>query len=434
MSKTNSQADIASEEQLVLRANKIVIKKNNQRVASNSHITDTMLRFVVEILRHHKLYKLVSLIVTGIVHSTNLDFASLIWEEFEWQSVERSPRPSKMSKLLYTRFTKPIINHFPSKNKSDYKFGMEILDTMIINAIKKLAGYKLYMAKKVENKNAKTVNEPEEKHVSPVKSGRRKGCMCYGDQVVNVLNKPKKDVLPRKIRSLTLAEETIVETYAEWGQKLKGPVVEDPTVQSLLDLRKGSKASIIESLRHKKQAVTGEGSSNAHNKHYADSDTNSDAILYSSCSEESENETDDADDSDMDLSINNPNRNLLNETPYNDLMDLVSNPVYTDAQTTSAVIYAEGNPELTSYISGAQKFREYDQKLEAVTNFNVFEAFKKAVQAKVLIEMKKLLPTHIPKAVANYVRPRLNTSVLDVIKNNQISLFTQSSTSTDDIS
>ncbi|GJX46564.1 hypothetical protein Tco_0271754 [Tanacetum coccineum] len=64
MSKTNSQADIASEEQLVLRANKIVIKKNNQRVASNSHITDTMLIFVVEILRHHKLYKPVSLTVT----------------------------------------------------------------------------------------------------------------------------------------------------------------------------------------------------------------------------------------------------------------------------------------------------------------------------------------------------------------------------------
>ncbi|GJX46565.1 hypothetical protein Tco_0271755 [Tanacetum coccineum] len=273
-----------------------------------------------------------------------------------------------MSKLLYTRFTKPIINHFPLKNKSiprrsssklhssqddqpitklsntikgDYKFGMEIPDTMIINEIKKLAGYKFYMAKKVKNKNAKTVNEPEEKHVSPVKRGRRKGFMCYGDQVVNVLNKPKKDVLPRKIRSLTIVEETIVgdleisfiiqeprtqrrrrsqviidsqiddavvETYAEWGQKLKGPVLEDPAVQSLLDLQKGSKASIIESLRHKKQTVTGEGSSNAYNKHYANSDTNSDAILYSSCSEESENETDDADDSDMDLSINNPNR------------------------------------------------------------------------------------------------------------------------------
>ncbi|GKA44947.1 hypothetical protein Tco_0737743 [Tanacetum coccineum] len=225
-------------------------------------------------------------------------------------------------------------------------------------------------------------------------------------------------------------------------------------------------------------------------------DTNSDEVLYSSCSEESENETNDADDSDMDLSDDNPDKdddaagfgvfmynksteipnstylsptvtsssldfiqNLLNETPANELTDLVSNPVYTDAQTTSAVIYPEGNHELTSYISCAsevplgthvdfqatnvllqemfpdenahhkpslpvkkipynattpqpsslqakakklmqkakpnmrkinfkkaviQKFREYDQNLEALTNFNVSEAFEKAVQAKVL--------------------------------------------------
>ncbi|GKB26474.1 hypothetical protein Tco_0865875 [Tanacetum coccineum] len=64
MSRTNSQAEIVSEEQLVPRANKLVIKKNNLCVASDSNITDTMLRFIVEILRHHKLYKLVSLTAT----------------------------------------------------------------------------------------------------------------------------------------------------------------------------------------------------------------------------------------------------------------------------------------------------------------------------------------------------------------------------------
>ncbi|GJU87286.1 hypothetical protein Tco_1294832, partial [Tanacetum coccineum] len=56
----------------------------------------------------------------------------------------------------------------------------------------------------------------------------------------------------------------------------------------------------------------------------------------------------------------------------------------------------------------------------------------KAIQAKVLTEIKKLLPTHIPNATANYVKPRLNTSVLEIMKTNQINLFTQSSTSTDD--
>ncbi|GJU14293.1 hypothetical protein Tco_1142259 [Tanacetum coccineum] len=277
MSRTNSQAEIVSEEQLVPRANRLVIKKNNQRVASDSHITDTMLRF------------------------------------------------------------------------------------------------------KVESEKAKIVDEPKEQHVSPVKSGRGKGFMCYGDQVANVPNKLMKDVVPRKTRSLTIAEETVVvtNTYAEWGQKLKGPAVDDPAVQSLLDLQKGSKVSRLESLKQKKQAVVGEGSSATHNKYYDSSDNDSDATLYSLSLDktgECANETDDADESDMDLPDDNPHgdddaarygvfmhnkstatpnstylspmvtsssldfiQNLLDETPANELMDFMSHPVYTDAHTTSVV-------------------------------------------------------------------------------------------------
>ncbi|GJZ20621.1 hypothetical protein Tco_0557211 [Tanacetum coccineum] len=110
-------------------------------------------------------------ILWGIIHSANLDFASLIWDEFKWKTVERSSRPSKMSKLLYTRFTKLIIDYLLSLNKSiphrsdsklhssqddhlitnllnttngDYKFGMEVLDAMTSDEIKKKAGYKYY--------------------------------------------------------------------------------------------------------------------------------------------------------------------------------------------------------------------------------------------------------------------------------------------------
>ncbi|GJV26409.1 hypothetical protein Tco_1379104 [Tanacetum coccineum] len=145
----------------------------------------------------------------GTVYSANLDFASLIWDEFEWQTVERSSRPSKMSKLLYTRFTNLIIDYLLSLNKSiprrldsklhssqddhpitkllnttngDYRFGMEVPDAMINDAIKKKAGYKYDMAKKVE--------------------------------IANVPKKLKKDVVPRKTRSLTIVAEAIVEESA----------------------------------------------------------------------------------------------------------------------------------------------------------------------------------------------------------------------------
>ncbi|GKD29040.1 hypothetical protein Tco_1239818 [Tanacetum coccineum] len=352
---------------------------------------------------------------------------------------------------------------------------MEVPDAIISDAIRKKEGYTYYMAKKMESKKAKIIDEPEEQHVSPVESRRGKGFLCYNDQVANVTDKLKKDVVPGKTRSLTIAEETVVDMYNEWGQKLKGLAVDDPAVQLFLDKP-----------------------------------------------EESANKTNDANESDMDLSDDNLHRDddvaeyevfmhnkstaipnstylssmvssslldfiqtLLHETAANELMDFMSHPVYIDAQTTLVVHNPEGKPKLTSYISGASEVplgthvevlatknlmqemfldenahhlssppaikksnpknpqpnslqakakKEYDQKLEALTNFNISEAFEKAVQAKVLTEIKKLLPTHISNVVANYVRPRLNTFVLKVMKTNQINLFTQSSTSTNDLS
>ncbi|GJX86714.1 hypothetical protein Tco_0337488 [Tanacetum coccineum] len=265
MSRANPQALIVFEEQLVPSANRLTIKKNNQRVASDSNITGSFLRLVVGILRHHKLYKPVSLTATvpviylhqfwttithnsnshtfnfqldiqtytltvgllrnvlrmppldankpytkpptkkqilafikklgkdtswdtarllilqilwGIVHSANLDFASLIRDEFEWQAVDRTTKQTKMSKLMYTHFTKLIIDHFLFCNKSiprrldselhsegqdspltkltntvvaKFKFGMEIPDTMINDAIKQSAGYKYYKHKRNES-------------------------------------------------------------------------------------------------------------------------------------------------------------------------------------------------------------------------------------------------------------------------------------------
>ncbi|GJR93844.1 hypothetical protein Tco_0266018 [Tanacetum coccineum] len=70
MSRANPQATIVSKEQLIPRANRLVVKKKNQRVTSYLNIIDTMMRFVVGIFRHHKLYKPVSLTATIPTSST----------------------------------------------------------------------------------------------------------------------------------------------------------------------------------------------------------------------------------------------------------------------------------------------------------------------------------------------------------------------------
>ncbi|GKB45402.1 hypothetical protein Tco_0896155 [Tanacetum coccineum] len=57
MSRANPQAAIISEEQLVPSANRLINKKSNQRVASDSNIRDTLLKLVIGILKHHMLYR-----------------------------------------------------------------------------------------------------------------------------------------------------------------------------------------------------------------------------------------------------------------------------------------------------------------------------------------------------------------------------------------
>ncbi|GKB72084.1 hypothetical protein Tco_0933496, partial [Tanacetum coccineum] len=149
----------------------------------------------------------------------------------------------------------------------------------------------------------KIVDEPEEQRVSPVKSGRGKGFMCYGDQVVNVPNKLKKDIMPRKTRSLTIAEETVVDLSDD------NPNGDDD-------------ATRFGVFMYNKFTETPKST------YFSPTITSSSLDFI---------------------------HNLLNETPANELTYFVSNLVYTDAQTTSAVIYPEGNPELTSYILGASE-------------------------------------------------------------------------------
>ncbi|GKC65774.1 hypothetical protein Tco_1098372 [Tanacetum coccineum] len=110
MSRAHPQAAIVSEEKLVQSANKLIIKKNNQPIASDSKIKDSLLRLVVGILKHHKLYKLVSLTATVPLHSEGQD--------------------SPLTMLMNTVDGK-------------FKFRMEIPDTMINDAIKQLNGARI---------------------------------------------------------------------------------------------------------------------------------------------------------------------------------------------------------------------------------------------------------------------------------------------------
>ncbi|GKC86068.1 hypothetical protein Tco_1141785 [Tanacetum coccineum] len=349
MSRANPQAAIVSEEQLVPRANRLTIKKNNQRVALDSDITDTLLRLIVGILRHHKLYKPVSLTAT---HDTSTT----------------STRGIKVSKLNLLR-----------NQKSNMCLQSEVEEEKVI---------------------------------------------CVQLTIV------EEPVAVELANSISIEEQ----------RHQQRPTIEASAVQSLLDLRKGSKVIRLESLRQEKQPVAEEGSSAAHNKYYESEDilaTDNDATQDSSCSdtdEEKEDETYASDDSDMDLSADEPQgdddaagygvfmynkstkplkstyisptvtsssldyiQSLLNETHVHELTNLMSNPVYIDAYKTSVVANPKGNYEITSYKSGASKVPFGTHVDVQATNLNALQAKAKKLMQKA---KKKIRKIKFKKAVA----------------------------------
>ncbi|GJZ50307.1 hypothetical protein Tco_0604497 [Tanacetum coccineum] len=182
--------------------------------------------------------------------------------------------------------------------------------------------------------------------MSLVRSGRGKGYTRSGDQEENVPSSFKKNVVPRKTRSLTVADN----------------IMEEPTAVKLANLSVLKNNNInnlkIQLFSHFKEILA----------------IDSDATRDSSCSnidEVKDDETDDSNDSDMDLSKDEPKgddnaarfgvfmynkstkplkstylnptitcssleyiQSLLNEPPANELTDFMSNPDYIDAYTT----------------------------------------------------------------------------------------------------
>ncbi|GKA34957.1 hypothetical protein Tco_0721386, partial [Tanacetum coccineum] len=147
-------------------------------------------------------------------------------------------------------------------------------------------------------------------------------------------------------------------------------------------------------------------------------------------------------------------------------MDFMIHPVYIDAHITPVVHNPEGNPELTSYISCAfevplgthidvlatitlvqEMFPE--ENSHHITSLpakkipypittpqpSSLQAKAKKLMQKAKKNMRKInfKKAFIQKFIKYDQKPHLNTFVLEVMKTNQINLFTQSSTSIDDL-
>ncbi|GJW82604.1 hypothetical protein Tco_0146579 [Tanacetum coccineum] len=360
-------------------------------------------------------------ILWGIVHSANLDYAIHRRSDAE---MHNEGQDSPISKLVNTVDGK-------------FNFEIEIPDTMINDAIKQSAGYKFY-----RNKNDESEKE------------------------VNMSSKPKKDVVPKKPRTITVADN-IVEQETVVVKLTK-------SISFKEQLQQRSKESRLESMKQERQVVGGKGSSVAKDKYYEFqefSESDSDATRNSSWAdtdEDKDDETDDAEDSDMDISDNDSNKVDADDADVfgvfvNKSQELPKFTSLSPVVTCSSMedfIHHLNDPserELTDLLSASEVSFGTNLDVQA-TDFVLQEMFadnadhhissppattihdlvtnpQQSCPSKIFNRNEEAVAYTYASAIAKFVKSRLNNIALEVMKNNQNNLYTTPSpTTTDDLS
>nr|GEW99988.1 hypothetical protein [Tanacetum cinerariifolium] len=276
-------------------------------------------------------------------------------DEFEWKIVERSSRPSKMSKLLYTRFTKLIIDYILSHNKS-------------IPCIS----------------NSKLHNSLDDQPITKLLNTNN-GDYKFGMEVPDATI---SDAIQKKVRLESLRQK-------------KKPVA-----------GKGS------SITHNKYYDSSDNDSDA-TLYYSSLDKIEESANETNDADEFDMDlSNDNPHGDNDAIISTVTsfsldfiQTMQDETPTNELINFMSHAVYTDSQTTSVVHNPERNAKLTNYISGASEvpFATHINVLATKTlqagnvpERDEFE-WKIVERSSRPSKMSKLLYTRFTKLIIDYI-------------------------------
>ncbi|GJX24426.1 retrovirus-related pol polyprotein from transposon TNT 1-94 [Tanacetum coccineum] len=119
--------------------------------------------------------------------------------------------------------------------------------------------------------------------------------------------------------------------------------------------------------------------------------------------------------------------NILKDTTEKEIQLMTTptttpTPPTTQAQVTSA---SEFDPSSKF----EQRFSELKKKVEAMSKINQAEAIEESVQANLINEVKNHLPKLLPKVASDFVKPRLESTIHDVLQKNPINLYKSSSSS-----
>ncbi|GJZ06878.1 hypothetical protein Tco_0540671 [Tanacetum coccineum] len=123
---------------------------------------------------------------------------------------------------------------------------------------------------------------------------------------------------------------------------------------------------------------------------------------------------------------------IIEETTYakiNSLLDTIPTPILTPLPTpptttkAQAIVIFIPDPSPTVL----KRLSELEKKLEALSKVDHSEDIEELVQANIINEVKNQLPKFLPKAVSDFVNPRIESTVREVLQKTPAFLASSSS-------
>ncbi|GKD03778.1 hypothetical protein Tco_1178752 [Tanacetum coccineum] len=130
---------------------------------------------------------------------------------------------------------------------------------------------------------------------------------------------------------------------------------------------------------------------------------------------------------------------FLNDNVDMSLNEVLKDPVKDEVQLMVDVPIHEENPTIhetplkVDVKAVLKRLIKLEKKVVAMSKIDHTEAIKEFVQANMINEVKNQLSKFLPKAVSEYVQPRMERTIRDVLRKNPINLFQFSSTSADSL-
>nr|GEW78145.1 hypothetical protein [Tanacetum cinerariifolium] len=334
-------------------------------------------------------------ILWGMFYKENVDFVALLWEDFIFQADNRDISLARKENMPYPRFTKVIINHFISKDKTisiRNRINLHIIrddSLLIINqAIKDSKAYKIYLAFATGKATSKKARK-----FKKIASPSKKQTLVLEDEPAK---KPKRDKHPEPAKKSTSAKEDASAT----SDRSKGidllseaALLEDAQMKKVLKRSKketysrqesglgdgvGSQPKFPDELQDK-TTNTDEGTD--------DDDSNDDDVSDDNGNEDDSDDNGGDDDSDDERTESDEDENHNLNQKDDDIQEEYEDEYEctpSSYESTENVVWAKYSSQPQSTYDGAKEHKElYDGMVKSYKLDNdLFESYEKAYSLK----------------------------------------------------